>query len=421
MHGSKSSGSLPPQQREGLSSQVGPSEAVSGAPVGPDADDPSGASERSEESAASAADSLNLSIVESCNTGVVVGSEALMVKARRCGCGVCPVCASLNAWKESRKVQEVIRQWKFPQMWTLTVNPKAYPDPRAILEWIKEKRCVSTWIQALDRKGFLSSRDWYCAMEFQDGSRRVDGNGTGYPHFHLLLNTTGYVPHPVAWEAWERRAPQWRVGGQMRSKHDPCLGFVSFDKVYNAEGMGNYLCKYLSKGVKQLPAWFVEYLDDNHNMQLKYHSQGFFASLPKPQRKYQRKPRPSKPRKRKTVAERLEACKHDADVYMVIDGRSTYVDRAAFPWEKVVQMLEAKLSESDLREVERTGRLGISMDEFAKVGGMDALERLLRMTDGKGVGLAMFDDYQRALLGDRVVPTAQDGLYLVQKSPSKKQ
>jgi hypothetical protein len=299
----------------------------------------------------------------------------------------------------------VIKNWRYPQMWTFTLNPEAYPDRRRILEWIKHKRCVSTMIQSLWRKGVLNSRHFYAVMEFQDGSRNATGQATEQVHFHVLLDTKGFIDWAMVWELWERRAPPWRACGQVCDKHCPAMGFVRFDKVYEGEGLAAYMAKgvagYLSKGVKNLPEWFVGYLDDGHNMQLKYASRGFFASLPKPERKYTRKQTVSKPGKRRKVSERIAACKHDADVYVVVSGQPLWVDRTAFDWETALERIAEGMTDEQLEHARKVGRVSITAAELIRVAGVDAYKRMLDRNEGLPVGLAAFSEMEERVLQKR--------------------
>jgi hypothetical protein len=336
--------------------------------------------------------------------------RTLEVRARRCKCGVCPTCASSVAWKESQRVQAVISNWQFPQMWTFTLNPSAYPDQRRILEWIKAKKCIATLVQSLWRKKLLRSRNYYAVMEFQDGSRNVEGRGTEQVHFHVLLDTPGFLDKRIVWELWESKAPPWRATGNVCDKHNPAMGFVRFDKVYEGEGLAAYLSKgvagYLSKGPKNLPEWFIKYLDDGHNMQLKYASRGFWASLPKREKGYTRPPVTAK-RKRRTVSERLANCKHDADAYIIVDGKPVWLDRCVWSWEETMKLLGPHMSPEVWEQCEKAGRVCVNAAELLRVAGLEGYKRMVEKNGGMPVGLANFRDAELHVLKRWELPALQ--------------
>ena len=345
------------------------------------------------------------SIDQSCN---VTGEEAetrrnsLVLRARRCNSWLCQKCAGTKSFKESKRVQAVMENWKFPMMWTLTTNPRAYPDPRKIWDWIRQKRLVSRLVQELDRKGYLRSRDWYAVAEFQMGDRLETGQPTKQPHFHILLDAKGPIPHAVVWRLWEQMAPAWRESGEICGRADqgsePAMGYVQFEKVKQVDKIANYLMKYLSKGPAKLPEWFTDRLDEGHNFQLRYHSRGFFRNEEKkpvkPRPKLTEEQKAKRKANRRTATERIKDCRHDADVYVkketVGSTEHRYVDYCAYSFEECVNRL--KLSDKQHEEIKRSGRVFIQPQEFVRIAGVQAWERLRNIIGDDPVGPENWDE-----------------------------
>jgi hypothetical protein len=124
-------------------------------------------------------------------------------------------------------------------------------------------------------------------------------------------------------------------------------------------------------------------------MQMRYYSRGFFKSLEKPKPKYKRKA-VATPRKRRTVAERLEQCRHDADAYIVVDGKPVWIDRAFFNWEECLAKLQAAMSPQQLEECKKLGRVSITAAEFMRLVGVEGYKRMVESNGGQPVGLAVY-------------------------------
>ena len=52
----------------------------------------------------------------------------------RCKSSSCSRCGPLKGWRLSQELAAELERFKFPQLWTLTVDPAACPDPRKIYD-----------------------------------------------------------------------------------------------------------------------------------------------------------------------------------------------------------------------------------------------------------------------------------------------
>ena len=205
------------------------------------------------------AEAFTCSIGQSCGDEPTDEAQRQGIKcvAVRCKSGLCPKCGGSRAWNISDRLLDVLKTMQSPQMWTLTVNPDV-GGPREVYDHLKKVRAVAEFVRSMWNRGYLRSRDYFCAVEYQTGKRCKDGKeGTGQVHFHVLLDSkTRGIPHAVAHERWQMFRPEW--AGEIKEGR-PGLGFVQFEPIDNREGMSKYFCKYMTEGTKKgFPQWVLD-------------------------------------------------------------------------------------------------------------------------------------------------------------------
>lgn len=288
------------------------------------------------------ANPFNLPEAKSCNvddlSGGILGSDGKVLISEdsetgdfylcRVGCkrAICPRCGKQKASKDADKLEEVLKGWRHPMMLTFTLNPKAFPDQREIFEWLKEKRYISNTIRFLYEAGYLESREYFAAMEFQMGEHRTDGSrGTEQVHFHVVVRTkAGYVDFDRMSQIWNRGKPSFRRDYVPEpGKKAPQIGFAQFEKPKSAHGIASYCAKYVAKSVEFIPAWYIEWLNEGHNATLVTKSRGLFAEF-EPERKPIEEVDESRKRgpyeERRTLEKAIEFCGTNA---VLLEKRAT--------------------------------------------------------------------------------------------------
>lgn len=209
--------------------------------------------------------------------------EGFELRGRRCRSAGCPRCGPQKAYRLARRLEAELERFKNPQLWTLTIDPKACPDPRRIYYHLKRVRAAGELVRTLFNAGYLEQRDYFCAVEFQMGDRRADGGATEQVHLHIIMDAKGtrehpggFIPHGAVQERWNKFLPTWAV--EQDGWRANRLGKVQFEKVDNRKGMAIYATKYIAKGSKEgLPEWFIAMIDQqDRRCTLSSHSRGFW-------------------------------------------------------------------------------------------------------------------------------------------------
>ena len=290
-----------------------------------------------------------------CHGGLLVEVEGEEVHAVRCKSAVCKRCAGKRAYDLATRLGAVLGTFVNPMFWTLTIDPKACPDPRRIWDHLRSVAAICELVRSLGKRGHLASRRYFCVVEFQMGERIEDGREpTQQVHLHILLDAVqAGIPHAVVHERWQRFKPEWAAE---RPGYPGLLGFVQYEPVKRCEGMAWYLVKYVAKGPQDgMPGWWLEMLDEpregrnGRNCTLWSASQGFWPKDPsKPAKRTlpEKLPKPPKPfKKRVPVAERVASCctkanKFHVKRWMAADGTSVdaeyrYLGTMAESWGEV--------------------------------------------------------------------------------------
>ncbi|MGC3967343.1 MAG: hypothetical protein QM775_08225 [Pirellulales bacterium] len=135
------------------------------------------------------------------------------------------------------------------QMWTLTIDPTLFASPEDAFEYVRKHRCVSEWVRTLRAKGYLTSGDYFCVVEWQ--------KDTEMPHFHVLLNTR-FIDWEVALKRWGDFRPD---GAGPVEGNRPGFGTVLFSEgnFENKLHAARYACAYLLKNPEHgYPAYVLD-------------------------------------------------------------------------------------------------------------------------------------------------------------------
>ena len=267
------------------------------------------------------------------------------LRAARCKCGGCHRCGGAKAFKLSEKLLSKLQTMPNPMMWTLTVDPQI-GDPLKVYKYVKEKGAIKELVRSLYERGYLRSREYFCADEPQTGKRRKDGGqGTGQMHYHVILDCKPEgIPKHVVQERWDKFRPSWAPPA---SRSYWLMGKVQFEKIDCREGIAKYVCKYVAKGAKEgiLP-WLLEWLDaePGRHHRPAHWSKGFFG----PSKPKLAPTGPRKPRKKRTYSERLQSCFEGAALFWVqpavaadgeIKRRYSYLAQLRETWLQVCERL----------------------------------------------------------------------------------
>lgn len=157
--------------------------------------------------------------------------------------------------------------WRFI---TLTVDPKQFSSAKGAYFHVKER--MRYFMR--DLKSYLGKDKLrYCwKLEFQ---------GNGYPHWHMMLDHRESIPHDILLSLWG-------------------YGFVNIKRV-KGKSMP-YAFKYVCKEVGELPVWFT----DQQRPRL-FQSSGLFPSTPEKQVEEVECPETQpRPVRKETLGQRLE-------------------------------------------------------------------------------------------------------------------
>lgn len=186
----------------------------------------------------------------------------------RCKCSFCDDCCRSWGIGVRTKVIPIVETFTRVQMWTLTIDPELFNDPRHAFVYEKSNRCISRLIKALRKLGVLHSDRWFCVIEWHK---------SGYAHWHLLVDAS-YIPKETVQAIWDSFRPSW---AGPKPENRPGFGIVRYSKRDFASKChaARYATKYLLKPPKSgYPDWVLDY-----EGQIRRHrsSRGFFPSRSK--------------------------------------------------------------------------------------------------------------------------------------------
>lgn len=208
--------------------------------------------------------------------------EKIEIAADRCQCGACPRCGAVKGYKVAKRVKPAIDKMANAAMFTFTLVPGQWAGgPDEAYSYIKAKNCIAEWGRSMWKRGLLNSKHYFCAEEFQTGERKENGEpGTGMVHYHVLVDLAVEIPTDergwvdrshIAQKRWDMFRPETAI--KLGDWRDTTFGMVHCEKIDNAEGIANYINKYISKGPKGgLPEWYQKRLDEKRTKYLVGHS-----------------------------------------------------------------------------------------------------------------------------------------------------
>ena len=167
-----------------------------------------------------------------------------------CRCWYCLDCCKRRGYNLRAKLIPILETFTDLMMITLTIDPDLFQSQKQAYLHIGKNRCISKFMQTLDRRGHLHSRRYFYVLEFQK---------SGNPHYHILIDT-GNVPHDELQAAWDKSRPNHMP--------PPLPGRPGFGWTYFSKGSFNgdayhaacYATKYLIKAPEQgWPSWVLKF------------------------------------------------------------------------------------------------------------------------------------------------------------------
>jgi len=157
--------------------------------------------------------------------------------ASKCRCRTCPTCGPRLGWIVRQNILSKSHLFKFPAMFTLTVDRSRFENPQDAHRQITEGGYISRLMKRLGIKR------WFWVLEFQTKS------GIGWPHWHLMVDlgdVGGFLNLKLAWRLWRDR---WKLGG---------LDLQTKAHVKGYEYVVNYVTKYMTKMPPAFPTWVLD-------------------------------------------------------------------------------------------------------------------------------------------------------------------
>ncbi len=165
-----------------------------------------------------------------------------------CDCWYCSDCCERRGYNLRARLIPVLETFQSILMLTLTVDPTLFNSHEEAYLYIRERRCISVLMQALDRQGHLHSRRYFYVLEFQK---------SGNPHYHVLVDAT-FIPHADLQIEWDKNRPKDLLPPE---SNRPGFGLTIVSKKYFEGGAlqaGRYATKYLIKTPEEgWPDWVL--------------------------------------------------------------------------------------------------------------------------------------------------------------------
>jgi hypothetical protein len=173
----------------------------------------------------------------------------------RCRCWYCPDCMNNMGRKLRDKLVPILGTFREIMMWTFTVDPALFQNPREAFFYVRDHRCIARTIADIAGGGWLHSRRYWYVVEWQ--------RHTQMAHYHVLLDAS-YIPWDVVLSSWSKhRPPQAAPSDGLR----PAFGTVLYSRgrgsrdgtFQSAEHAAAYVVKYLRKVPQHgFPDWVLD-------------------------------------------------------------------------------------------------------------------------------------------------------------------
>jgi len=151
--------------------------------------------------------------VDQQQTSVQYVHEAYLFSPRTCRSWACPQCSRSRASRLVERLRPVLASWAaagdLVAMLTITLDPKLFPSKEAAFEYITKRRILPKLVGKLQVAGCCATGEYFSALHTHEGKR--GGDGTHWPHWHLLIRINGGVVRGPR-VGWERRLREtaWR-------------------------------------------------------------------------------------------------------------------------------------------------------------------------------------------------------------------
>lgn len=211
-------------------------------------------------------------VVDPNQNGSPQGLDTFEVATCGCDCWYCPDCCVHKGMNLRARLIPVLQTFSSIMMLTLTVDPLLFPSPQDAYFYIRRKRAIGELMRTLDRSGYLTTRRYFCVVEFQKQTEQA--------HFHVLIES-GYLPKPVVDARWSLFRPN---SAGPTDPNRPAFGMTRFS-VGSFEGgpvhAARYATKYLTKTPEQgWPAWVMD-LGAARRIPRYHTSRGFWNEPPR--------------------------------------------------------------------------------------------------------------------------------------------
>jgi hypothetical protein len=226
------------------------------------------------------------------------------VAKHRCKCWFCPDCCSIMGHSLRKKLFPILETFSGLLLVTFTVDPTLFPDAQSAYLYMREHRCIAKTIQDLFRRGYLCSRRYFYAVEWQRNTEQA--------HFHVLVDAR-FIPWSELLSSWSKHRPE--CAGPVIGDR-PAFGTVLISVPHFEGGPAHaarYVTKYLTKIPEHgFPEWVLR-LGKDTRIRRYSASRGFWESVPKRLTE--------SPKKRqceaRTYAERVQTCGSSVNVFEV--------------------------------------------------------------------------------------------------------
>jgi len=219
----------------------------------------------------------------------------------RCNSWFCTDCCKTKGYNLRARLIPILETFRGLIMVTLTIDPELFPDPETAYRYVKDKRCISVLAQALDRRGYLASRQYFYVVEWQKDTQQA--------HWHILFDST-YIPWEVLFELWSSNRP--KHAGPVKDDRPP-FGTVHFSapKFASPVHAARYATKYLTKVPEHgFPDWVLD-MGKNRRICRYGKSRGFWRTPSRPATE----PKRTRAKSSKTYRERIATCGDSVNVF----------------------------------------------------------------------------------------------------------
>ncbi len=251
----------------------------------------------------------------------VVGYE---VAPCRCKSAFCPACCRAIGYRLRDRLVPIVETFKSVMMVTLTMDPTLFASPRHALLYLCDRRCLGRTMQDLFRGGWLHTRRYFYAVEWQCI--------TEMPHIHVLLDAA-FILFTALLDSWSKHRPN---GAGPVVGNRPPFGTVIFSKreFVSAQHAAFYATKYVAKYPEHgFPEWVMN-MGGTRRVRRYGASRGLWGTAPRPERQSERYRSPSST----SYAERSASCCTTLNMFRVSARVCPHTGEAIFKREWIAEL-----------------------------------------------------------------------------------